>query len=73
MGATTKTVAALFRKGVTAMAANIIPATAITGGMPWNTDRSPPAIRSAPPVCWIASETGIRAAISTSSGPSSAA
>ena len=70
MGAITSTVAALFRKGVTAIASTIISPSATSGGTPPATRSSPAAIRSVPPVAWMALLTGISAASSTITGHS---
>ena len=56
-----------------AMATAMIDTSAIIGDWPRKTLDSQPPISSAPPVVEIASDTGIIAAISTISGPSTAA
>ena len=54
------------------MAMAITEPRATRAGISRNITESQPAMRSAPPVAWIVSDTGIRAATSTRTGPSRA-
>jgi hypothetical protein len=73
MGPITSTVAALLRKGVTAIASSMVAPSATMPGRPCTALVIQPASRSVPPVAWMAPLTGIKAASSTSTGQSSAA
>ncbi len=70
IGAMTRTVAALLRNGVTAMAASRISVSAPAGGRPAAIVPSQLAITSVPPVVRSESLTGISAASITRIGPS---
>src|SRR5690606_22486738 len=61
IGAMTRTVAALFKNGVTSIATVMISASAPYGGSPLDAAASQPAATFAAPVVWIDSLTGISA------------
>ena len=70
IGAITSTVAALFRKGVSSMAASSIMTTVPSDGRVAARLARPPAIRSDAPVLWMPSLTGISAPSMTRIGQS---
>lgn len=70
MGAITSTVAALLRKGVTAIAASMMSASAATGSRPAEMLERPLAMRSVAPVARRLSDTGMSAASMIRIGPS---